>query len=257
MKRQAPHSRPPTPRENRGSLPSLSPRIDGLGPPRGKAEKGRRSRHSLRFRVASVGSLVVVIGCGGALGPVHRPGSSSPHGPLAGDSSRLVPPGFGTLRQDDVTLSLRADDLLIKVVPLEEWVLRLTAPDTYSRLKNLAEAHRSSAVAAAGGIAVSLFLVTLFSYAPDVTYHPEDLLVVNRGLRYRPLAILPVTPGWGLQRLAQTETRMAVYAFEGGMDLSGELVVEYQTLQNESWAGRILPLLEAELPRARARAGGG
>ncbi len=207
--------------------------------------------------VATVGLLLMAAACGGSLGPASGLGSTSPLGLASADSSRLVPPGFGTLKQDDVTLSLREGDLLIKVVPLEEWVLRLTAPDTYARLKNLAEAHRPSAVAAAGGRGASLFLVTLFSYAPDVAYQPEDLLVVNRGLRYRPLAIFPVTPGWGLQRLAQQETRMAIYVFEGEMDLEGEFVVEYRTLRNESWAARIVPLLKAELPRARARAGGG
>ena len=65
---------------------------------------------------------------------------------LPGDAERsarlLVPPGHGTLRQDDITLTLLAGDLQLKVTPLEEWVLRLAAPDTWSRLSSLAATHR-------------------------------------------------------------------------------------------------------------------
>ncbi len=187
---------------------------------------------------------------------------SSPPGPpgeagFSPDSSRMVPPGFGTILQEDITLRLQGGALLIKVTPLEEWVIRLTAPDTYNRLSGLAQTHRERASRGSGSDGVSLFLVSLFSYQPDVTYEPEDLLLVNRGLRYRPLGISPVTPSWGTQRLGQQETRMAVYAFEDGVELETDLEVEYKELRNDDWRDRILPLLRAELARARARAGGG
>ena len=51
----------------------------------------------------------------------------------------MVPPGYGTLLQDQISLRLQRGDLLIKVTPLEEWVIRLTAPDTYDRLRSLVE----------------------------------------------------------------------------------------------------------------------
>ena len=89
-----------------------------------------------------------------------------------------------------------------------------------------------------------------------MTYEPEDLLLVNRGLRYRPRGIAPVTPSWGTQRLQQQETRMAVYAFDAGMDLETDLVVEYQGLRNEIWRDGIVPLLKAEEAKVRARSGG-
>jgi hypothetical protein len=176
---------------------------------------------------------------------------------LPPDTSLLVPSGYGTLTQDQITLRIRQGDLLIKVTPLEEWVIRLTAPDTYARLGGMARAHGVRATAEAGlGPGASLFLVSFFSYVPDVTYQPEDLLLVNRGLRYRTQGIAPVTPSWGTQRLGQQETRMAVYAFDGGMDLERDLVVEYQDLRNEIWQDRIVPVLRAEMAKVRARAGG-
>jgi hypothetical protein len=173
-----------------------------------------------------------------------------------GTPSLLVPPGFGTLTQDQITLRIQRGNLLIKVTPLEEWVIRLTAPDTYARLRGMVRTHGGRAAVGAAFPPANLFLVSFFSYVPDVTYEPEDILLVNRGLRYRPRGIAPVTPSWGTQRLGQQDTQLAVYAYDGGMDLETDLVVEYQDLRNEIWRDQIVPLLRAELARARARAGG-
>jgi hypothetical protein len=120
----------------------------------------------------------------------------------------------------------------------------------------LAEAHGRRAGSGRSSANTALFLVSLFSYQPDVTYQPEDLMLVNRGLRARPVGIAAISPSWGTQRLAQQETRMAVYAFDGPMDLQTDLVAEYQELRNEIWRDRILPLLEAERAKVRARSGG-
>jgi hypothetical protein len=179
------------------------------------------------------------------------PGEGAPEA-----QSLLVPAGYGTLRQDEISLRLQSGALLIKVTPLEEGIIRLTAPDTYERLRGLAETHGPRATGGALPSLSSLFLVSLFSYQPDVTYEPEDLLLVNRGLRLRPQGIAPITPSWGTQRLGQQETRMAIYAFEGGIEWEADLVAEYQQLRNETWRDQILPLLQAERAKVRARAGG-
>jgi len=192
----------------------------------------------------------VLLGCGG----LPPQGAPAPEG--VPESSRPVPPGFGTLMQDQITLRIQQGDLLIKVTPLEEWVIRLTAPDTYARLQGMVRTHGERAARSAMDPSSSLFLVSFFSYQPNVTYQPEDLELANRGLRYRPKGIAPVTPSWGLQRLGQQETQMAVYAFEGIIDLETDLVVEYQGLRNEIWSSQIVPLLQAEATKVRARAGG-
>jgi len=185
--------------------------------------------------------------------------ASSPNpGPDPQESeSLLVPSGYGTLLQDQISLRLQSGDLLIKITPLDEGIIRLTAPDTYRRLRGLAEIHGPRAARTALGSQATLFLVSLFSYQPDVTYEPEDLLLVNRGLRLRPQGIAPVTPSWGTQRLGQQETRMAVYAFDGGVEWEADLVAEYLHLRNDVWQDRVLPLLQAERAKVRARAGGG
>ena len=167
----------------------------------------------------------------------------------------LVPAGFGTLLQDEVSLSLRSEDLLIKATPLAEEVTRLTAPDTYLRLSTLAAAHREALEFQTRSTDPVLFLVSIFSYQPDVTYQPEDINIVNQGIRERPLAIQAITPGWGLQRLDQQETQMAIYAFSPFINLDLDLEIEYRDARNAGWQ-RILTVLETERAKVRARAGG-
>jgi len=165
----------------------------------------------------------------------------------------LVPPGFGTLRQDEFTMSLRSGALLVKVTPLAEEVIRLAAPDTYQRLHALAESRREAAAAASFGDAPALFLVAFFSYEPDVTFQPEDVQLTHQGRLLRPVTILPVTPGWGKQRLQQQETQSAIYAFESGIDYKLPLVLRYGMEETDVWA-RILEQLEVERAKVRSRA---
>lgn len=185
------------------------------------------------------------------MAPASNPGAGPQEGRVL-----LLPAGLGTLHQDQISLRLQSGDLIIKVTPLDEGIIRLTAPDTYERLRSLVGIYGERAAGANSASPSSLFLVSLFSYKPDVIYEPEDLLLVNRGLRLRPIGIAPITPSWGTQRLGQQETRMAIYAFEGGIDWEAELVAEYQQLRNELWRDQVLPLVQAERAKVRARGGG-
>ena len=167
----------------------------------------------------------------------------------------LPPAGFGTLRQDEVSVPLLSGPLQIKVTPLAESVTRVTAPDTYRRLSGLASRFSPDAVRATGSDAPALFLVSFFSEAPDVSFVPEEIQLLSRGVRVRPGAILPVTPGWGQRRLQQRETEMAVYAFAEAVDLESDLVVAYGLVESGAWTA-ILPRVQAERARAAARARG-
>jgi hypothetical protein len=172
------------------------------------------------------------------------PGSTSPA------SETLPPPGYGTLRQDEVTMQMMSGVLQIQVTPLDESVTRVTAPDTYERLSSMAAAHRGRAPDGNG----MLFLVSFFSDQPGIRFVPEEVQLISRGIRMRPAAIMPVTPGWGQRRLQQRQTEMAVYAFSDAIDLEAELQLAYQLEQTSSWAG-IITRVQAERGRARARAG--
>ena len=164
--------------------------------------------------------------------------------------SAVPPPGYGTLRQVDVSLTLESGDLQLMVTPLHESVTRVTAPDTEQRLSGLVAAHAPGRA----GDSTGLFLVSFYSDQPDVPFIPEEVQFISRGLRMRPQEITPVTPSWGEQRVGQRQTEMAVYSFGEGIDLESSLTLAYQFEQSTQW-GAILPRIQAERARARARAG--
>jgi hypothetical protein len=179
--------------------------------------------------------------------PEGTPGVAAP--------TALPAPGTGTLRQDEVSVPLVSGDLQIKVTPLAESVTRTTAPDTYRRLSGLAGRYGPEAVRRSGFEHPTLFLVSFYSESPDVAFVPEEIQVISQGTRFRPATILSVTPGWGQRRLAQRETEMAVYVFDGQVDLESSLIVVYGLVESSAW-NAILPRVRAERARASARGGG-
>ncbi len=195
-------------------------------------------------RMAEVGIILLALGA-----CVATSGTS-----LGSEAEALPPPGSGTLRQDEITIQLASGDLQIKVTPLAESVIRTAAPDTYRLLSGLAGRAMAEAVRQTGSGDPALFLVSFYSDSPDVAFVPDELQLIVQGLRQRPDAILPVTPGWGGRRLAQRQTETAVYAFAGRVDLESDLVVAYGLVESAQWRA-LLPRIQAERARARARGG--
>jgi hypothetical protein len=89
----------------------------------------------------------------------------------------------------------------------------------------------------------------------DQIVEPEALNLVSRGLRYRPAEIRSLTPEWETRRIRPREALMAVYAFPEGIDLEQDLEVEYLEVRSREW-DLVLPAIEAERARLRARQGG-
>lgn len=202
---------------------------------------------------AMTAAFAVVIGaCApGAAQQETRPSAAETS---AAPQEGLVPAGFGTLKQDEVTLSIRSGGLLVKVTPLSEQVIRLTAPDTYTRLHNLAESRRAELAAHASG-STELFLVSFFSYQPNVEFQPEDVQLLVQGKLLRPLGMSPVTSGWGRQLLQQQESQTALYAFESPIDYDQPITLRYGLEENEAWRN-LIPKLRSERNKVQSRAGG-
>jgi hypothetical protein len=192
-------------------------------------------------------ALLATLAAISAAGCAPAPGTPAADGtPSAGAERPLVPAGFGTLRQDDATMSLRAGPLQVKLTPLDEATIRLLAPDSYTRLRALRDARRDDAMRAAR--TPELFLVAFFGSEPDVAFHPEDVQLLHRARLLRAAAIMPVTAGWGRQQLGQQETQLAVYVFDGPIDYRQSLVVRYGTVENDEWRHMVTRL---EIERAR------
>ena len=183
------------------------------------------------------------IGCapastsGGVAGPAAAPRGAGPE-----------PGRSGTLRQDEISVRMTVGDVRVELTPLAGWVLEAAAPDTRDRLTRIARSHASGLDRRTGEAEAVLFLVTFSSMRPGAEFQPEDLHLVSRGLRERPLAIRAITPGWGSQRLGQQESAVAVYAYPASIDLSRDLVVSYQGEEDSSWSN-IVSAVEVERGR--------
>ncbi|MFQ5745589.1 MAG: hypothetical protein ACE5HF_00045 [Gemmatimonadota bacterium] len=213
-------------------------------------------------------AALAAVGCGGATGNVPigaRPAAAQGDvEPAWADSleppstGALPPVGYGTLNQDDITVFVQSGDLQVKAVPLAEWVIRLTAPDTYRRLNGYktvraAEILERSARGGEDRWPLVLF-VTLFTREIEDSYQPFDLQIRNQNRIYRPIDILAVTPDYDRGRIRQEDPQIALYLFPAEIDLELPTAVLYQGAESRRWDG-IRARLDAERSRVLSRAG--
>lgn len=209
-------------------------RIDG--------QTDRRTNGRPRGRWHSLAAAVVFL----SVGPSVRPS-------VAQDT---LPVGYGTLRRDDITVRFATGQVEIQVLPLDEQVIRLLAPDTYRSLSQLLDSRRAeldSAAARAGLRTPPLVMVTFFGVIPQARFAPEDLEITSRGRLFRPAAIVPLSPAWASLQLAARQQAVAIYLFEEGISFRESLTVSYQGQQNGAWS-RSVSVLERERARVMARA---
>lgn len=173
----------------------------------------------------------------------------------------LVPAGFGTLRQDDISLRLQRFGLQVRATPLDESIIRLLSPDSYRAMSELkrSKAGAVAAVARRNGVrSVSLWYVSFFAVERGETrFSPMEFIITNVGRDFRPLDVIPLTPGFGEQRLRQNSRQDALYVFDGQLDVQQPLTVAYETSTNTDWAS-LLQQIEREraLVKSRAAAAG-
>ena len=169
----------------------------------------------------------------------------------------LVPPGYGTLRQDDISLHIDAGTVLVRALPLEESILRLLTPDSYRALRDLKESDRARINAISrryGGRPVSVWLISFYGVEPAARFTPGDVTVTSGGREFRPYDILPLTVGFGEQRLRQRETQSAVYVYDGDIEVDQPVSLMYEGGVDDSWEDT-LQRIERERAMVRARAG--
>jgi hypothetical protein len=180
--------------------------------------------------------------------------------PPADTTPGLVPAGFGTLRQDDLSLRITSSSLQVRATPLDESIIRLLSPDSYRAMSELRRS-KSEAIALVarrnGARDVSVWYVSFFAVERGETrFSPREFIITNVGREFRPLDVLPLTPGFGEQRLRQNGRQDALYVFDGQLDVQQPLTVAYATERNDGWSA-ILPLIERERSLVRSRASAG
>ncbi len=169
-----------------------------------------------------------------------------------------IPAGFGTLRRDDIVVRLATGAIEIQVLPLDEHVIRLLAPDTYRSLTQLVSSRAAAAdIAAAaqrGGTEHGmLVMVTFLGIVPQARFNPEELTITSRGRLFRPIGIVPLSPTWSSYQLDARQQAAAIYLFEPGISVREQLTVSYQGLASDAWS-RSIRLLDQERARVKARA---
>lgn len=178
--------------------------------------------------------------------------------PIVEDSAAFVaiPAGFGSLRQDDIAIRLEPQGLIVRAIPLDESVIRLLTPDSYRALHDLQESNRRTIEAIArrsGGRSPDLWYVSFYGLEENARFSPMDLVITSGGQDFRPIDVIPLSTGFGEQRLRQRETQSAVYVYPDGVDVDHPLTVTFQGLQSVIWE-QLLQRIERERALVRARA---
>lgn len=214
------------------------------------------------FSMAAPFLLTISAGCGSSSALEEGPGEATPRESAqpAGDQvahQELPPAGYGTLRQDNFSVTLTRNRVEVKLTPLAESVIRLAAPDTYTRLHGLVESRQARIEDIAERARLRseplVFLVSFFTRDLQKEFQPTDLQILSRGILYRPLGILALTPTWGRQQLKQEESQSALYVFDPGIDLEVVFQLEYEGERSFAW-GSIIGALDAERGRVYSRA---
>jgi hypothetical protein len=163
----------------------------------------------------------------------------------------LPPVGMGRLLQEDISVGIDDGTVQFRIMPLDESIIRLLAPDSYTSPHSLREMRHAEIQQAAERRGVTepvVFFVTVFGMRDQAHFDPDQVVVASRNRLFRPIAILPVTPLWNEHRVSQRETAGAIYVFENGLAMWEPFTVEYAGARSDDW-GRSLVLIERERAR--------
>ncbi len=175
------------------------------------------------------------------------------------DSSRLlVPAGFGSLKQEDVAIRLSRRGLQVRAIPLDETIIRVLSPDSYRALREQLTSRRPALDSLARRTGLGGFSVWLVRFhgleQGETFFSPMEFIITSVGRDFRPIDVLPITPGFGQQRLRQREVQQALFVFDGQVDVNQPITVQYETTRNTDWAV-VLSRIERERALVRSRAG--
>lgn len=206
--------------------------------------------------IAATAFSFALSGCASS-GPLENAALATELSNKPDSAANMVPPGFGTLRQDEIAIKLEAPGLVMRAVPLDEGIIRLLTPDSYRVLRELQESNRpriADILRRNGGRPPDLWYVSFYGLDPDTRFSPLDLVITSGGQDFRAIDVIPLSAGWGEQRLRQRETQSAIYIFDGEIDTDHPLTVRFLNERDESWE-QTLQRIERERALVRARAG--
>ena len=221
----------------------------------------RRARVRLRAAVRAAGALLVV-SCASIPVARQEPGAVSGAAvdslPSLAQDDRLVPEGFGTLRQDDIAIRLSLPGgLQVRAAPLDESFIRLLSPDSYRAMRELIASRQAELDRLRDRTRLpsySLWVVNFFAQEQGETrFSPLEVVIRNAGRDFRPVEVIAMTPGFGEYRLRQRETQSALLVFDGLLDPNQPLSMIVETVESSGWQA-VLQRVERERVLVRSRA---
>lgn len=170
-----------------------------------------------------------------------------------------IPAGFGTLRQDDIALKVSpANGLQVRAIPLDERIIRLLSPDSYRSLRELVASKDRDLLAVKERNRLpsySIWYVSFFAQEQGETrFSPQEFIINNTGRDFRPLDMLPITPGFGEYRLKQRDVQSALLIFDGQIDVNQPLSALMESTPSVTDWNRVIQRIERERSLVRSRA---
>ncbi len=211
--------------------------------------------------VARLAVVVVVVftAAGCATAPAAETSAGARGTVVSGANPALVPPGFGTLRQDDIAIRLALPGgLQVRAAPMDESFIRLLSPDSYRAMTELLNSKQVEIDRVKERVRMpsySLWVLNFFAQEQGETrFSPMEIVIRNVGRDFRPLDVIPMTPGFGEYRLRQRDTQSAIFVFDGQVDPNQPLSVVVETTESGGWQ-TVLQRVERERVLVRSRAG--
>ena len=215
------------------------------------------------MRPLRVVALAAVVACAAHAADAQTPPPvrATPAAPASStadtNAAGLIPAGFGTLRQDNLAIRLELPDLIVRIIPLDESVIRTLSPDSYRALRGQVESHRAllTRLATQHGLQrASVWYVEFFGLAPDARFSPEELTITSGGREFRPVEVVPLSTGFGSQHLQPRDRQTALYLFDDAVDVNQPLTVTFSGQTSAQWESTLRDVeRERALIRSRAR----
>jgi hypothetical protein len=168
----------------------------------------------------------------------------------------LPPMGYGSLKQDNVSIRMVSTDVEVRFLPLDERLTRLLAPDAYQSLHGLLQARQGEIDSLARTIGLSspgIVLVSFFGLRNGTQFDPQNVTLVYRGQVYRPAAVLSQTGNFTSRQLDVRQSASGLLFFEQPVPVYERFEVQYGTT-TAFWNDEILRRIERERSRVQSKA---
>lgn len=212
-------------------------------------------------RLQSLPLIALTMACSTGQQFTTRAPSAAAQGPPPIDTldANYVPTGFGSLKQDDISLKVTpSSGLQVSAVPLDEPLIRLLSPDSYRALSELVKSKETDLKAIRDRNRLpsySVWYVRFFATEQGETrFSPQEFIISNTGRDFRPLDMLALSPGFGEYRLRQREVQSALFVFDGQIDINQPTKATMEGTQSVTDWGRVLQIIERERSMVRSRA---